>query len=98
MMDDETFMTAEEAIEKGFADAFLESDDVVEEDAPKNHALRKIDAALAKDGMSRSERRALIKEFSGKPGAASTVTPSADDTAELAAAISDAAQLFRNKG
>ncbi|SLN36643.1 ATP-dependent Clp protease proteolytic subunit [Aquimixticola soesokkakensis] len=78
---DGTFMTAQDAIEKGFADG--------EFDAPVSakatiktdiSALRRLDAALAKTGLPRTERRALLSDATGgKPSAASTVTPGADD-------------------
>lgn len=77
MMDDETWISGSDAVDIGFADGFLPGDEVVEETEAKA-ALRKIDNALAKDGMSRNERRALIKEITGKPSAANDATPSAD--------------------
>jgi len=91
MMDAETWLNGEQAIESGFADAFLpadEIDEVEEAKAGKAKALHTIDNLLAKAGVSRSQRRQLFKELQdtpsavqgSTPSAAATVTPSADDT------------------
>lgn len=82
MMDDTTFLGAEDAIDKGFADALLPADEV--EHDPKaalgeRPAAYRIEAALAKHGVPRAERRKLIRDFievtpgadlNGMPGAA----------------------------
>lgn len=83
-MDKETWFNGQQAIEAGFADAPLPAD-AVSDDNPLSEelrqvsALRRIDTILARQGMPRSERRALVSELKGgTPGAASTITPSAD--------------------
>ncbi|MEJ8570750.1 head maturation protease, ClpP-related [Microbaculum marinum] len=65
LMDAETFLTASEAVETGFADA-------ADADAPEPaatdearrgvQAKRRLDALLARQGMPRSERRRLMRE------------------------------------
>lgn len=73
MMSAETWLSGTEAVEKGFAHALLNDDSVsvVKEDEKSyNSALKRVDLALAKAGMPRSERRAMIKSL--------TVTPCAD--------------------
>lgn len=79
MMDAETFMRAETAIEKGFADATFEAPAYDENSTGEKgkKALARIDATLAKAGVPRSERRALMREAAGTPSAAGTATPSA---------------------
>lgn len=79
MMNAETFMRAEKAIELGFADATFEAPDYEPKDkaATGKKALAVIDATLAKAGMTRSERRSLLSEAAGTPSAAGTATPSA---------------------
>lgn len=73
MMDDTTFMTGPEALEKGFATSLLEADEVptkARASADKS-PIYQIEAALARHGVSRAERRKLIKELSdGMPRAA----------------------------
>ena len=65
--------------------------------APHQVAARRMDLILAKQGMPRSERRALIQELkagtpgattSGKQNAAATTADLADPIAELQAALS----------
>ncbi|KZY05262.1 MULTISPECIES: head maturation protease, ClpP-related [unclassified Sulfitobacter] len=83
---DGTYMTAEDAIAKGFADAEFEMPKLAASSAQtQTTSLRKLDAALARGGMPRSERRALLAEAKGgTQDAASTVTPGADDWTDAA--------------
>ena len=76
-MDGETFFGATEAVKAGFADAVMD-DDIA--DGAKAHVLpevnarRKLDALLAQSGVSRVERRRMLKEATGgKQDAAPTV-------------------------
>lgn len=83
MMAAETWIPGADAVEKGFATALLDSDeldkDSDEESTKKAKSLKEIERALAHAGKTRSERRALIKDLTSKPGAAvKDVTPSAD--------------------
>lgn len=77
MLDRETWIGGSDAVEQGFADRLLPSDEI-STDARNSSgqtvsALRKVDALLARAGASRSERRELLAALKGgKPGAAST--------------------------
>lgn len=80
MMDDETYIASSDAIAKGFADGLLAADEINDGDESPQAAIRKLDAALAKAEMPRSERRKLISALTGSmPGATSDPngTPSA---------------------
>ena len=80
-MDAETWFNGEDAVAAGLADAFLAADvrSVEPEDGHKS-ALRRIDTLLAKQNVSRTERRALLSEITGgTPGATSHVMPRADN-------------------
>lgn len=87
MMDAETWIGGSEAVDQGFADSLLASDYVVDSDEGSNaSAASRLDIALAKAGLPRSERRRLLKEFKtstrnaagdGMRNAAATGTPSA---------------------
>lgn len=89
LMDAETYLGGTDAIASGFADAYLPADAADESDThDAMAAARKMDIALAKAGVPRSERRQLAKEFkssmhnaagNGTPNAAEPVTPRADD-------------------
>lgn len=83
-MDGETWFNGEDAIAAGLADTMLTADVEEREDAGTN-ALRRVDTILAKQNVSRSERRALLAEITGgTSGAATHVTPGADaETAAL---------------
>ncbi|WP_433766647.1 head maturation protease, ClpP-related [Pseudomonas putida] len=89
LMDVETWMGGSAAVDAGFADGLLPSDAVKEDAnalAPQQIAARRMDTILAKQGMPRSERRALIQELKGgMPGAAPSGTrTAADNQADLA--------------
>ena len=80
MMDAETFMNGEQAVEQGFADTLMGGDVYSVENNADIPIHRRIAAALAKANMPRAEYRALIKELSGDmPSAATTDMPSAVD-------------------
>jgi ATP-dependent Clp protease, protease subunit len=89
MLDAETWLSASQAIERGFANALLPPGQeqppqaILEAPAQARHQL---DVILAKTGMPRSERRRLLRDLSsgGTPGAA--ITPATHD-----AGLSDAA-------
>lgn len=79
-MDKERWINGRDAIDSGFADAFLPSDVVVEDTknfTKEKVAAQKADILLAKAGMSRSSRRELIQDLKGTPSATSQATPSA---------------------
>lgn len=84
-MDAETWIGGSAAVERGFADSLLPSDEI-QDGAPAAQylaAARELDVALAKSGMPRSQRRKLLADFkSSTQSAAGTGTPRAtnDDT------------------
>ncbi|WP_314155007.1 head maturation protease, ClpP-related [Rouxiella badensis] len=82
MMDNETYIGGNDAVEKGFADRLLSADEISDGDESPAAALRKLDALLAKANTPRSERRKLLKSLSvSTPGAADKTQgkPSATD-------------------
>lgn len=87
LMDNETWIGAEQAVEDGFADGLIDRADIKEEPqaATGKRALALVEASMAKAGHSRSMRRDTLKSlFSGMPSAAETAKPSAgDDIAAL---------------
>lgn len=92
MMDAETWMNGQAAVDAGFATALLPADEIVEEQEQTNSALaakRRVDALLAKQGMPRSERRALLGQITGTHDAAPGAThyAGADLAADIKAAI-----------
>lgn len=78
MMDKETFIAGEAAVELGFATRLLDSDNVEHDDSSRAlRADKLLDTLMAKAGIPRSERRQIKKEFAGTHNAATTATPSA---------------------
>ena len=90
LMDKETWFSGTQAVEQGFADELLPADQVDSADSGNatKAALRFAEAAFAKAGVPRAQRRSLIRQLTGTPSAAETVTPSADEgVAEFLAAM-----------
>lgn len=81
MMDNESWLGGEKAIELGFAKEYLDSDEIDVDDEEKsqyNSSLKLVDSALAKAGKTRSERREILKDLTSMPGATvKTATPGA---------------------
>lgn len=61
----ETWFNGNEAVAHGFADALMPADQLHEDETEPAHAraLRRIEAALACQGIPRSERRSLLKQL-----------------------------------
>lgn len=76
LMDKDTWMTGETAVEDGFADGFLASDEVVEDKKKAQSSKHRLNTALAKMGMPRSERREIFKDLTSTHNAAEAM-PSA---------------------
>ncbi|MDT4807812.1 hypothetical protein FQZ97_406660 [compost metagenome] len=64
MMDGETWIGGSKAIDQGFADSLLASDEVqAGEEKPTALAVRRVENALRASGMPRSEAMRLISDF-----------------------------------
>lgn len=82
MMDDETYIGGQVAIDSGFADALLSSDQARDTSTTPQNAARMISLYMAQQGVSRTTRIDLLKTVSGfTPGAESpsNSTPGATD-------------------
>ena len=102
LMDSETWIGGEAAVEAGFADELLPSDQVEKGSGKASaSAARRIEAGLRASGMPKSEAMRLISEFksssgdpagSGEGDPTERVKPRADffrETAALAASLSE---------
>lgn len=73
LMDKETWIGGQQAVDQGFADALLAADQVDSSNTDSKNArsaLYKLDAALARAGVPRSERKELLREYAkGMPSA-----------------------------
>ncbi|TJV20602.1 MAG: Clp protease ClpP [Mesorhizobium sp.] len=68
MMDKETWLAGSDAVDKGFADAFLPADQVAKDakaslELGASAAARRVELALAKAGLPQAERKRLISEL-----------------------------------
>lgn len=96
LMDAETWIGGQAAIDDGFADEFLPSDQVKKgEGKASASAVRRIESALRASGMPKSEAMRLISEFkssSGDPAGSGEGDPTerdlGDQGAEVLAALS----------
>ena len=96
MMDKETWIGAQQAVDDGFATGLLPSSEITKstQASTKSKPLALIEASMAKAGISRHSRRDTFKAlFSGTPGAAETATPSAGP--EVAASLQSLLNTLR---
>lgn len=96
MMDDETWIQGADALEMNFAHALLGSDKIDKDEDLEyaNNAVRRVDIELAKAGMPRSERRALLQEI--KKGTQDATDPTQDaGTKELTDALAQLLSKFK---
>lgn len=98
MLDRETWIGGAEAVDKGFADSLLPSDEVAT--SAKNEAgrqvaaMHKFDALLARAGVSRSERRDLLAALKG--GMPSAAPTGMQDAAAITAEVEDLLASIRS--
>jgi ATP-dependent Clp protease, protease subunit len=83
MMEAETWISGNEAIENGFADSLLSTDQIIEDVSAKekstvNNALRQAEIRLCAS-MTRTDARALIAKIKSTPGAAPEAKPDAGE-------------------
>ncbi|HEV2557397.1 MAG TPA: head maturation protease, ClpP-related [Microvirga sp.] len=98
-MDKETWFNGSQAIENGLANGLLPSSEVEQSDDKGAKALaaaRRIEAALSRQGLPRSERRSLIGEVAGLPAVAAAETrPAVADDDLSPAALKQLISVFR---
>jgi ATP-dependent protease ClpP protease subunit len=100
VMDNETWLNGPDAVEKGWADSLLSSSEIMESEINKKAAHR-LEQALAKAGLTRSERRQIINDYKATmPGAGSeqAVMPGADSNDMPGAVIGNDGLLALNGG
>lgn len=102
LMDKETWIGGNDAVEEGFADELLASDQVEQKAGKANaSAVRRIEAALRASGMPKSEAMRLISEFKaerGDPAGRGEGDPTDDgrEASDTEAAVLAALQTFTN--
>lgn len=96
LMADDFWMTGEEAVELGYADAFIRSDEIVEDEEKATSAKHRIDKALAKQGVPRSERRAMFKQIVSMQNAAVPTTQNAGDLSTVNVALEKLRNILKD--
>ena len=96
LMDAETYIGGAAAVEQGFADEFIHSDQVGTSGGKASAAaVRRVESALRASGMSRSEAQTLLSEF--KSGLSDSVGSGESDStgsgARQASALRETAEL-----
>lgn len=90
IMDAESWIGGSDAVDQGFADALLDSDQIQIDENSDAKAEVRLEIALAKAGMPRTERRKLLAEYKA-------VTPRADSNdTPCAISMMDEMQEIRN--
>ena len=95
MMDEETFIRGQRAVERGLATAILGANEAIERDTPesaKAHAFRRVDLALAQQGLTLSARRQLLAQINPAPQAPSSPPPAV--APDLSASLSEAQNIL----
>jgi ATP-dependent Clp protease protease subunit len=92
MMDAETWLSGQSAIDKGFADALLAADKVTRDDQTKAedrrvNEIRAMELQLMASGLSRSQARERINKIKGTPGAAPAAGTTDSAGTELTGAL-----------
>lgn len=97
MMNAETWLNSTDAVEQGFADGKFDAPAGAAASASKTaFAKRKLDAALAKSGMSRTERRALMHEMTTGTQDAADPPAMQDAGTDIVAALSRLVTTIQN--
>ena len=84
LMDKESWIGGQQAIDMGFADTLLSADEIASDPAAsaagrQQHEVRVMEQALLRTGLSRTEARAHIRKLKGMPDAALIGTLDAAD-------------------
>lgn len=104
LMDSESWIGGADAVDDGWADGFLASDIITESPANRSEfviASRRLDAAMARAGIPRSERRNLMNEFKSSMRNAAGGSPAPTDTPsavapDLSASVNEAIRILQS--
>lgn len=77
MMDEETYINGATAIEQGFADSYITSDEIEQTDLKTKSMIKQLDTLLARSGMTRHDRRELFNQIKGTQNATNSDTQNA---------------------
>ena len=95
MMDSDTMMSGEQAVELGLANSFVNADEIIEDESKTTSAKHRIDKILAKHGIPRSERRSMFKEIASTQNATGTATQDASDLTGVMKALDKLSNIVK---
>lgn len=101
MMDAETWLSGQTAIDKGFADALLPADKVTSDETTKAedkrvNEVRAMELQLMASGLSRSQARERINKIKGTPGAAPEASTTDSAGEDLVGSLAGLLQTIRS--
>lgn len=87
MMDDETYINGATALELGFADSYITSDEIEQANVTTKSMIKQLDTLLARKGMTRNDRRVLFNQIKGTQNATATDTDTDTQNAVISALL-----------
>ncbi|MFP3705927.1 Clp protease ClpP [Paraburkholderia sp. SIMBA_009] len=87
MMDKETWVGGGAAVDQGFADDLLDSEQIKKGEKTQAAAVRRLESALRSSGMSRSDAMSLISQFKSGPSDSVGASGLSDSAANESAAM-----------
>lgn len=87
MMDKETWVGGSAAVDKGFADDLLDSEQIKKGEKTQAAAVRRLESALRSSGMSRADAMSLISQFKSGPSDSVGTSGLSDSAANEIAAM-----------
>ncbi|KVG77216.1 head maturation protease, ClpP-related [Burkholderia ubonensis] len=87
MMDKETWVGGSAAVDKGFADDLLDSEQIKKGEKTQAAAVRRLESALRSSGMSRADAMNLISQFKSGPSDSVGTSGLSDSAANEIAAM-----------
>lgn len=97
MMDEETFIRGQRALELGLATALLNADEAIERETPQSaqaNALKRVDLALAQQGLTHSARRQLLAQINTSTPKPTPSAPPSAVAPDLSASLSEAQNIL----
>ena len=97
MLDAETWLYGQGAIEVGFADALLPADRIEEDERKASNGLRAIEERLRASGLSRSSAQAIIAEVKAAVSDSRQPVGLSDSACETVSGIAEALKIINSR-
>jgi ATP-dependent protease ClpP protease subunit len=97
MLDAETWLYGQGAIEAGFADALLPADRIEEDERKASNGLRAVEERLRASGLSRSSAQAIIAEVKAAVSDSRQPVGLSDSACETVSGIAEALKIINSR-